>query len=965
MGRFYKFLRLPAFIILSFAANAYAQTGIIKGKISDSEGVLVGATIYLEGSKAIGDNSDINGEYTLTGVPVGSQSIVVAYLGYNTEKLSVDVEAGAVSELNVTLIPGYVEGEEVVISTQRRGQTEAINQQLASDKIANIVSSDRIQELPDVNAAEAIGRLPGVALSRSGGEGQKVVMRGMEPKFSAITVNGVRLPSNSGTDRSVDLSLIAPELLDAIEVFKSPLPDMDAEAMAGTVNLRLRKAPENLRMLAKGLWGYNDLAGEFKDYKGVFQMSNRVLKNKLGIIAQGSVERFNRSGDFLTNSWRAGRTDTATLETEILGSTLRLEDRYEIRRRYNGSVSLDYQLAKKHNLSLFGVYSRTDRDQFRNTEIYNPSNPSIDYHGEGVETELSLYSLTLNGDHNFGYLLADWSLASSQSIGNEPYNYILRFSDTKNDFDDALNQNDHPKKYFAAASPDLSETNLVGGEFTSSKATENTVTALVNFTVPLKISKNTSLDIKFGGKYYQVNRDRDYDILSENFYYLGGTFSANAADQYEAAGGTLTFLPTNPSLIGINSFLSTGSAPVFVNEEGQPINLFTNLDPTLVRNWYEAQLPILNKNRFAIVNRYNVSESIAAGYAMAKFKMGDMITVIPGFRYEYSDNEYGAGVSTVSGRYGVNGVYNDTTTFQQYGELLPHLHIKVKPVDWFDIRASYSQTLARPDFAWVTPRAQINNTSTTISAGNPNLKYSKSTNYDLHFSAYKGTLGLLSFGFFYKDVRNTFFPWTINLADSALRASSGWDDFGGYELQSYTNLAESDVRGYEIDLQTNLGFLPKPFNGIVINTNYSRLFSNTKAFFLTSETVLIRPVPPLFQTTYTTHERDVVMLSQSPHIFHLSVGYDIKKFSARISGIYQGVKASSYSLNADFDRYTLDFWRWDASVKQGIGENWTVFLNLNNITNQQDISFTRDEQHLNTIQTFGMTGTIGLQYKLN
>lgn len=950
-------------LLMGFQSLAMAQLGSISGKVSDEKGVLVGATVYLASNRAQGTNSDINGEFTITNVEAGTQEVVVNYLGYESQTVSTEVKAGEVSLITVKLVPGYVEGDVVVISTQRRGQTEAINQQLASDKIANIVSSDRIQELPDVNAAEAIGRLPGVALSRSGGEGQKVAIRGMEPKFSAITVNGVRLPSNSSTDRSVDLSLIAPELLDAIEVFKSPLPDMDAEAVGGTVNLRLRKAPEGFRLMTKGLWGYNDLAEQFRDYKGVIQASNRFFNKKVGMIAQGSVERFNRSGDFLTNSWRQGPTDSLN-NTEILGSQLRLEDRTEIRRRYNASLSLDYAINPKHSITLFGVYSRTDRDQFRVSESYNPSNPSIDHRGQGIENDLSLFSGTLSGNHNFNWLIADWSLANSFSQGRTPYNYVISFSDTKNQFDDELNQESHPRNYFDAATPDISETNLVGGEYNNTSTFENTITALANFAIPVKLGKKLTAEVKFGGKYYQIDRRRDVERLTENFYYLGGAFTSSASERFTAADGAIVTLPTNPNLIGIGTFLSQGASPLFVDENGVEQTLFANLDPNIIRAWYESQLPILNNNRFALVDNYQVAESITAGYAMIKIKYQDKLTIIPGFRYEYSDNTYSAGFSTANGRYGVNGDIRDTTTFQQYGEFLPHLHIKYKPVDWLDIRLSYSQTLARPDFAFITPRTQINNTSLDINTGNPNLRHAKATNYDLHFSAYKGTLGLLTIGGFYKQVNDIFFPFEVNLSDQETAEQYGWDDFRGYNLSTYSNLESSRVFGYEIDLQTNLGFLPKPFNGIVINTNYSRLYSQTQAFFQISETKLVSQIPPIIETTYSTEVREVEMLSQSPHIFNLSIGYDINKFSARISGIYQGTKASGYSLNKDFDRFTLEFWRWDASIRQGFGENWTAFLNFNNITNQQDISFVRNPDYLSTIQTFGFTATVGLQFKI-
>jgi hypothetical protein len=106
------------------------------------------------------------------------------------------------------------------------------------------------------------------------------------------------------------------------------------------------------------------------------------------------------------------------------------------------------------------------------------------------------------------------------------------------------------------------------------------------------------------------------------------------------------------------------------------------------------------------------------------------------------------------------------------------------------------------------------------------------------------------------------------------------------------------------------------------------------------------------------------MPSQAPHIFKMSVGYDLKSFSARVSAVFQGTKPSSYSLNKDFDRFNLQFWRWDASIRQGIGSNWSLFLNLNNFSNQQDISFTRNIEYLNSIQTYGFTGTVGFQYRL-
>jgi len=258
-------------LLLVFATGLSAQTGLVRGTVTEltNGSTLPGTTVYLQANPGKGTVTDIDGKYTLTGVPAGDQALVFSFLGFEDQVITVTVRTGEAVVQDVKLSYESIVGEEVLVTAQALGQAKAINQQLNAEGIANMVSADRIQELPDVNAAEAVSRLPGVSINRSGGEGQKVVIRGLEPKFNAITVNGVRLPANAGNDRSVDLSMISPELLDGIEVYKSPLPDMDAESVGGTVNLRLRKAPKEESLLVRGLLGYNDINSYVGDYKAV------------------------------------------------------------------------------------------------------------------------------------------------------------------------------------------------------------------------------------------------------------------------------------------------------------------------------------------------------------------------------------------------------------------------------------------------------------------------------------------------------------------------------------------------------------------------------------------------------------------------------------------------------------------------------------------------------------------------
>lgn len=948
-------------LIICASTNMYGQTGAVRGTVYDTDGVtpLIGVNIILKSDPGRGTVSEVDGTYLLDRMSVGNQTFVFSYTGFETYEKAILIEEGKTAIEDITMSMATYDGVEIVVTAQAEGQARAIKQQINSESIANIVSAARIQELPDVNAAEAISRLPGIAVNRSGGEGQKVVIRGMSPKFAAITINGIRMPSNSGTDRSVDLSLISPELLDGIEVFKSPLPDMDAEAVGGTVNLKLRKAPKAFNFMAKGLSGFNAYNSDFRDYKGVLQASKRFMDNKLGVVAQGSVERFNRGGDFLTNTWRQGATDS-TGTTEILGNTLRLEDQREIRKRQNASLALDYDLGN-NIFSFFGLYSRTSRDRFSMQENYLPGEPAITFVGTDIENDLQLTSYMLQGEHLIGKSTLDWAVATSESTGETPYNFEMLFENNSQVFESSLNADGNPRNYYGSATPELANTYLRSANSRTSLTDERTNTFALNYKLPFTLNDKIKGYIKTGAKYISIDRSRNEDQLSEDFYYLGGQIGRDAIN---ASSQDLIFLPGNEELISILSFTEAENDIDFINQTDENVGLKADLDEQEMRQWYEEQQNLLNVNREVIVNRYSVNETVTAGYAMMKFEFGKKFSAIPGVRYERSDNEYRAGTSTLNGRYGVNGTFVDTITTQTYGEILPHLHLKYQALEWLDIRASYATTLARPDFNFITPRTQINDNSLFIISGNPELQHAKADNFDLFVSAYKSKLGLLSAGVFYKSIDNIFYPWRTNLFDQATADEFGFSDYKGYELRSYINSGKSTVQGFELDFQTNLRFLPEAFHSFVININYARLYSKTESFFLTSETTLVIPVPPVFETVYTNNVREVPLPSQAPHVLNVSVGFDKKRFSSRISGTFQGTQVNGYSSNKDFDTFTLKFWRWDASVKQKFGKNWSAFFNLNNITNQQDVTFTRTEAFRNTVETYGITGTIGLQYQI-
>ncbi len=188
---------LGAFVIallLSYPTHAVSQSsqfGSLTGVVSGSDGTPLPAVNVLVVGTSIGASADINGNYFIRDISSGIHKISFSYVGYDTKTLEVRIKPGVIKKLNVTLQATGVKGKEVVVTAQRAGQEAAINEQINAVNIKNVVAADRLQQNPDLNATEAIGRLPGISLIRSGGVGVGIVICGMDPSYSIVTLDGM------------------------------------------------------------------------------------------------------------------------------------------------------------------------------------------------------------------------------------------------------------------------------------------------------------------------------------------------------------------------------------------------------------------------------------------------------------------------------------------------------------------------------------------------------------------------------------------------------------------------------------------------------------------------------------------------------------------------------------------------------------------------------------------------------
>ena len=944
------------FILFSISGIMAAPYGRIVGTVKDAGTgePLPGANVMLKGTN-IGAASDLEGRYRISRVPPGTFTLVVTYIGYKPYSEEVKVAPGRTLKKDIALVFDVIKGKEVVVTAQLEGQARAINQQLSSNTIVNIVSSDKIQELPDQNAAESLGRLPGISVQRDAGEGQKVIVRGLQPKFNSIMVNNERVPSTDPEDRSVDLSMISPDVLAGIEVYKSLRPDMDADAIGGVVNFVVRKAAKGKSASLRIQGGYNDHENDYSPYKASVSMSNRFLSDRLGVLVTGSMQRANRGSDVLDASYYFKREEREGEQRALIEvNKLNLGDRQEIRKRYSASLAMDYQLP---NGSIFfsSFWGRTDRKEIRRRHRYNLEAFRVEYDLRDRNLETQLLTNSLRGKHHLLphslNMELDWRTSFSRTLQTTPFIHYARFYELGG-FTNDLIDDQGPELIPLGAKNDLDKTFFKYSSIDGDRVDDRNLTGQLDLKIPFSFWKNINGYVKMGVKIREKGRQRDKDRLWTSHFGINQLGAVDTLRHWDL---------TSDKKIRISNFLDPDfHAANFLN--GQ-YKFGPGLDVDRLNDFYytyrnylfnnDPKTPLYVHDPVTDLEDYKAGEQIRAGYLMTEINIGKRLMFLPGFRYEHTTNDYksiyGTPRTIGEGEQSVAGVI-DTTGYRQYGEFLPMVHLRYKPVSWFDIRLATTRTLSRPNYFNLVPWQRVEHLDQVIERGDPDLKPTRVWNYDAFFSFYN-RLGLFTVGLYYKSLYDVDYIRTSRIQGGK---------YNGYTMIAPENAkSESIVKGFEIELQTNLRMLPSPLDGIVIYANYSHISSRTYYPYLKVE----RGGPPFFQAIFIDTVRVGRMPGQAENIANLTIGYEKKGFSGRISMVYQGESLMTVGTRSELDGYTDAFVRWDLVMQQKIFDGFSVYFNMNNITNRPESAFLGIKNYPTREEYFGWTADLGIRYK--
>jgi iron complex outermembrane receptor protein len=702
---------------------------------------------------------------------------------------------------------------DIVVTGIRGSLRSAIAVKREANAVVDVISAEAIGKFPDRNVAESLSHIPGVSIDRRFGEGEKVAILGTDPALNRMLLDGHALASadwggndNDPSSRTFNYSLLAPELVDRLEVYKSPEPRIEEGSLGGTVIVRTRR-PLELKansIFASGGYSYNDRSdkGNVRG-SGLYSWKNDAETFGVLVAATYDKQSLTRAGveffgydnaaanaDGTYNSPFVNRAQDGTLSLKSPGATITggtIADLYkaaspfginyayfqQTRERKSVSGTVQYRPSSELTLTLNGLHINGNYDNYSQSMYTIP----------GAWTGNVLQSANIN---NGVVNAATFGAATSQSAQLDTLVRKTKLTtDNLNLFAD-WEGDDGAKVSFAGGwsrarggrNPEYLfnvQTKLpFSYAFTNDTATVNFTGDPTNpanyFTNPNNnpaqiegspvLVGGTQLNAaQIGGLDYSVTTDRDifggYDATIPVSF---GPFTqlmlgARVTDHVNRIDGRgiNTYLTTSQLASQLN--VPTASTPdgTFSGSGGlgnatQYLNLSEQSVIDILANAINS--PLIRK----IGASTRVKETVAASYAQLNFEQSGFRGNIGGrLVYTKDVSDYALTLSTAANP---NPVPTPTTTSTDYLKFLPSFNIAYEASSSLIFRGAVAKVISRPRYQDLAASISQNDTTRDAGGGNPNLKPYESTNYELTAEFYPRPGSLLAVEAFRRDISN-------------------------------------------------------------------------------------------------------------------------------------------------------------------------------------------------------------------
>ncbi|HWW59597.1 MAG TPA: TonB-dependent receptor [Sphingopyxis sp.] len=916
---------------LSLAATlpTAAYAGDLTGTVTDATDTraLQGAQLRIVELGRVAE-ADRDGTFRFSNIPAGTYTIEARYVGAEVRTMTVDIPETGNARVNIVL---GTDGSILVLG-QSANQASALSRQRAADGIESVLTRDAVGQFPDQNVAESLRRLPGVNILNDQGEGRFVSVRGLDPELNATSVNGVRLPAPESDVRSVALDVISSDSIESIEVKKSLTPDMDADTIGASIEINTTSAFERRKNLltAKIEGSYNDYSEKLTP-KGSIDFSQRLGDN---VGVSGGISYYQRkfeTDNVEADGWNV--TDDGLITTEEVN----YRDYDVERKRLSANLNFDFRLGSSTKLYARGIYSQFDDQEYRRETSFKLEDAG-ELSGSGADVvysdadgELSVQrslkdrferqrirSLVLGGETDSDGWHAKYSVSYAKSTEREngsidPANFERTFEDEGLDL--GLDFADPRRPHYT-----------VGGS----------AGAIADFSDPSQYELDSvqitglsdSRDEEWGAK---LDLAREFAMDSGTFTVQAGAKgrwrdkSYNLETQYWEMDGL-----TMADLVGNQTYRITDISPV-LGKKG--VRSFFNA------NRGDFELNELDSLFDSSVEDYSVSEDVMASYLLGRWD-SDTLRVIGGVRYEHTKNDIRANTVTLIEEGGdlPDGSEADEDTVistpnqfkRNYDHWLPSLTIRWEPQQNLVLRAAGYKSLVRPKLSKLAPRFTIEQNDDNEREGefgNPDLKPYEAWNFDAGVEYYLPNNGALSAGVFYKDIKN--FIVDTNLEDAGQYNGIAFD-----EATIPINGDSAKIWGLELSYTQALRFLPAPFDGFLVNANYTYTDATGK-------------VP----TDGDIGDlRKINLPAASKHTFNAALGYEKGPVSLRLAGTYRSKYLDELGDTAAEDRIIDNHFQLDLSAKYDVTRQVQVFYEWVNINNAKYYAYNNVGARQNLLQ---------------
>lgn len=921
--------------------------GTIRGTVTDGNGSPApGAAVHVNGT-LLGGIVDSAGTYRLMRVPAGSYVIRVTKMGFAPDSASIVVSNGENVVHDARLRPAAELLGNIVVTAQRLGESEAsaLERRAEAPNLVNVMAGDVIRALPNANAAEAAGRMPGVTTERDEGEGKFVQVRGTEPRLTNVTIDGAHVPGTERGSRVPKLDDIPSDLLGAIEVSKTLTADMDADAIGGSVNL-VTKTPEgDPHGYLSGQYGAITLLNK-NQYQGGFAYGGRFGADKrLGVLLGGSADRNNRTSNDLEPAWAV---DASGRSVPIEWS----QRDYEYRRnRFGIGGDVDYRFSGGSTLALRGLYSLfQDYGTTYNNDLAMGATGStfgafgdsagVGSRGFGTGAEVTRMAFRRSPVEQ----LYGGNLAGRTMLGPVEAKLTLNGSGTTSHLRDYRFQ---PFVYDGPGGQGLTFAYDASNPTVPTFSYANpAMAAAAGDPANFELSHYFTIDRATTGR--DLGAALDFgDLWRQGDQGWGSTlnFGAKVIDERKrhASSGGFWFTRTP---VALPPMLSGFSDPNYYSNVVRGFSIGPMPNEALARA-YENANPFTNGTDTVrnILGSYNGSERIYAGYVSNRATAGPFELYL-GLRAEHTQADYAGHAVTVDATGNVTTI-EAVPGSQTYTDLFPSAQVRYSLSSRTDARLAVTRGIARPDYASLAPSLQgtlgaSQSDPSALTAGNPNLKPQHAWNYDALVEHFFPSVGVISGGVFYKQLTDFIFNQTFQYTGPIAA-------FVGQLGTRPENGGNGHLLGFEGEWVQRLVFLPGAWAGLGFDANFTHVDSR----------VLIDPATG----------RHAPLQRQSPNLANAALTYDYSAVSGRLGWAYQGANITSYgdgTASPTGDTYFYAHSQLDGSIIYNFSPRVQILLQGLNLNNAVFGFFSGTPMHDYAIQReyYGRTIYLGAKYNI-